>query len=155
MEAQNQEIESKAPVGQLAVFRVDEMRFGVEVLAVQEVIKFIGMTQVPLADAAVKGLINLRGQIITAIDLRTMLGVKSSAYSKEPMNIVLQVGQSTLSLLVDEIEDVIVPDPSKFEDIPKNISPECSKLLKGVYKLNVGLLLILDPTKVVKEETEQ
>lgn len=129
---------------QLATFSLGKLFFGVEVLNVQEVIRFQEMTPVPLASEEVEGLINLRGQIVTAIDLRRRLGLPERAAQALPMNVVVTGESGVVSLLVDEIGDVIEVEDSAFEVPPSTLSEEVRRVLKGVYKLNGQLLLVLD-----------
>ncbi|MBS2020709.1 MAG: chemotaxis protein CheW, partial [Deltaproteobacteria bacterium] len=91
---------------QLCTFLIDGMLFGVDVTNVQEVIRYQEMTRVPLASSTVRGLINLRGQIVTAIDMRARLGLPPRADQALPMNVVASTGDGVVSLLVDEIGDV-------------------------------------------------
>lgn len=107
------------------------------------------MTPVPLAPAAVRGLMNLRGQIVTAIDLRTRLCLEPISLDVSPMNIIIRDGDSVVSLLVDEVGDVIDADADLFESPPANLSGVASELVKEVYKLPERLLLILDVSKVI------
>ena len=129
---------------QLATFSLANLFFGVEVLNVQEVIRFQEMTPVPLAAAEIQGLINLRGQIVTAIDLRRRLGLPERRSDELPMNVVVTGESEVVSLLVDEIGDVIEVDESTFEDSPSTLADEVKQVLKGVYKLQGRLLLVLD-----------
>src|ERR1700760_1091136 len=88
---------------QYATFFVDQMFFGVEVLKVQEVLRYQEMTCVPLAPKIVQGLINLRGQIVTAIDMRRRLALPPRANEAQPINVVVRSTEGAVSLLVDEI----------------------------------------------------
>lgn len=137
---------------QFCTFFVDGLYFGVDVLQVQEVIRTLTMTAVPLAPLGVKGLINLRGQIVTAIDLRTSLGLTPRDDDSEPMNVVVRIDDGAISLLVDEIGDVIEPDEATFERAPETLSLAARALIKGVYKLPNRLLLVLDTALAVNVE---
>src|SRR4051794_28626709 len=92
---------------QYCTFFLDEHYFGIDVLKVQEIIRFQQMTRVPLAPPAVRGLINLRGQIVMGIDLRRRLGLQGAAAEATPVNIVVRTDDGAVSLLVDEIGDVV------------------------------------------------
>lgn len=127
---------------QLCTFFLDGVLFGVDVAQVQEVIRAQPMTPVPLAPAAVRGLINLRGQIVTAIDMRTQLGVEAA--EQAPTNVVVRSGESITSLLVDEIGDVVEVESGLFEPPPQTLPRRTRALIKGVYKLDPRLLLLLD-----------
>ncbi len=129
---------------QFCTFYVDDLYFGVDVLQVQEVIRSLEVTRVPLAPPAVHGLINLRGQIVTAIDLRTRLGLAPRPDGVEPMNVVVRTEDGAISLWVDEIGDVIQTDDDSFERTPETMPPAAKDLIRGVYKLSDRLLLVLD-----------
>ena len=134
---------------QFSTFVVDHLLFGVEVEKVQEVIRYQEMTRVPLAPSVVKGLINLRGQIVTAVDLRCRLGLRERAAADLPMNVVIRHEDSAVSLLVDEIGDVLEVEDDAFELPPGTLSAEVRDLIRGVYKLKGKLLIALDTDKML------
>ncbi len=125
-------------------FRLDQFLFGITVDHVQEVLRFQVMTRVPLASPEVKGLINLRGQIVTALDLRTRLGMPPLAGEQTPMNVILRLEGGAVSLLVDAIEDVVEVEEETLESPPNQLSGPARELVSGVHKLEQGLLLVLD-----------
>jgi purine-binding chemotaxis protein CheW len=134
---------------QFATFLVDRLLFGVPVEKVQEVIRYQEMTRVPLAPAVVKGLINLRGQIVTAIDLRRRLGLRERPDSDLPMNVVIRHNDGAVSFLVDEIGDVIEVEEESFELAPGTVSLQAKELIQGVYKLKTTILIVLHTEKVL------
>lgn len=140
---------------QYSTFTVDGLFFGVEVQRVQEVIKFQNMTRVPMASRTVQGLINLRGQIVTAIDLRRRLDLKEREEGAEPMNVVIQTDGGAVSLLVDEIGDVLELGEDTLEPPPPTIRGVARELVTGVHKLEGQLLLILDIDKVITVTQEK
>ncbi len=140
---------------QYSTFVVDGLFFGVEVERVQEVIKFQNMTPVPLASRMVRGLINLRGQIVTAIDLRRRLDLKEREESEEPMNVVIRTDEGAVSLLVDEIGDVLELTVETLEPPPPTIRGVAKELVTGIHKLDGQLLLILDIDKVITVNQEK
>src|ERR1043165_1717300 len=109
---------------QFCTFFVDGLYFGVEVLKVQEVIRYQEMTPVPLAPPVVRGLINLRGQIVAAIDLRRRLGLTERPKDSLPMNVVVRTADGAASLLVDDIGDVLNVDASSYEAPPQTLGGE-------------------------------
>jgi purine-binding chemotaxis protein CheW len=125
---------------QFCTFFLDEMFFGVEVENVQEVIRHQSTTRVPLAPALVAGLINLRGQIVTAIDLRQRLGLPERSAGFLPMNVVVRGEDGPVSLLVDEIGDVVEVADSSHEPPPDSLQGDAKQLIRGVYKLKDRLL---------------
>lgn len=129
---------------QYVTFRAGGLFFGVDVLKVQEIIRYQSMTPVPLAPTAVKGLINLRGQIIAALDLRSVLKMEPEKNDEKPMNVVVRAGDETVSLLVDSIGDVIEVDKDEYEPTPETIAPHVRNILHGVFKLKEELLLVLN-----------
>lgn len=135
--------------GQYATFFVAGLFFGVDVLRVQEVLRFQQMTRVPGAPDVIEGLINLRGQIVTAIDMRRRLRLPQRAGGEEPMNMVVHTDDGAVSLLVDEIGDVLDVDASTYERPPENLDTTARELIRGVYKLKDRLLLVLDTAQAL------
>ena len=142
-----------AEVKQYCTFFLGDFYFGVEVKKVQEVIRYQKMTRAPKAPAVVRGLINLRGQIVTAIDLLCLLEIGESSLDREPMNLVMHTGDGAVSFLVDEIEDVIEVDASSFEFPPESLQGVARQLIHGAYKLKDRLLLALDADKALEMTT--
>ena len=139
-----------ATTRQLATFYLDRLFFGIQVEKVQEVIRYQEMTRVPLAAKVVGGLINLRGQIVTAIDLRQRLELAPRSSGELPMNVVIRSDDGALSLLVDEIGDVVEVDDASFEPPPETMRGVARELVRGVYKLRDDLLLVLDTERAVQ-----
>lgn len=138
---------------QFCTFTLGNMLFGVEVLCVQEVLLKQEMTRMPLANPVVSGLINLRGQIVTALDLRRRLEFEPLEEGKDPMNVVIRSGDTAFSLLVDEIGDVVDVDPDLFEAPPETLTGVARELILGAYKLEGRLLLVLDTERAVTLES--
>lgn len=138
---------------QYCTFMVDGLTFGVAVQSVQEVLRYQEMTRVPLASSVVGGLINLRGQIVTAIDLRERLGLGRRDEELVPMNVVIRSDDAAISLLVDEIGDVLDVPADAYEQTPRNLRGPTRELVRGVYKLKDCLLLVLDIDKAVAVES--
>jgi purine-binding chemotaxis protein CheW len=134
---------------QLATFTLDGHMYGVDVDRVQEVLRSQPRTRVPLAPAAVAGLVNLRGQVLTAIDLRKRLELPDREPGVEPMVVVIRVAGEPISLLVDSIGDVVDVEPKDFEPPPDTLADGGRELVLGVYKLPGRLLLALDPDRAV------
>ncbi len=133
---------------QLCTFFLNERFFGIEVEKVQEVIRYQTITPVPLAPGVVRGLINLRGQIVTAVDLRRLLQVEDRPDDRLPINIVIQTRQSIFSLLVDRIGDVLEVEEDSFEHPPDTLEGIARELIRGAYKLQGRLLLVLNVEKL-------
>jgi len=129
---------------QLVTFTLDRLHFGVEVRHVQEVIRYQTMTRVPRAPTVVEGLINLRGQIVTAVDMRARVGLGKRDGSQLPMNVVIRSADGVASLLVDEIGEVVEVDAAQLEPAPLTVTDRIRDVIGGVYKLHGMLLLELD-----------
>ena len=145
---------------QYCTFYVDGLCFGIGVREVQEVIRYQEMTRVPLAAPVVRGLINLRGQIVTAIDLRRRLELNdrlsgdtpnpgSDDTEVHPMNLVVRTDDGVVSLLVDEIGEVVEVAEDSFERPPPTLAGVARELVRGVYKQQDSLLLVLDTARAV------
>jgi purine-binding chemotaxis protein CheW len=134
---------------QFCTFFLDGYLFGTPVPQVQEVIRYQAMTRVPLAPDVVSGMINLRGQIVSAIDLRKRLGLKDRPADQLPMNVVMRTNEGAVSLLVDEIGDVIEVEEEALESPPETLQGFAREVVQGVYKLSGRLLLALDIDRIV------
>lgn len=134
---------------QYCTFELDDNFLGIEVDRVQEILRYQRMTEVPLASSVISGLINLRGRIMTAIDLRRRIGLTPLDEERRPINVVIRREEEYVSLLVDRIGDVMRPPVEQFEPPPDNTDPRFLPLLRGVFKLEDRLLLILDTEKIL------
>lgn len=134
---------------QLCTFFLDKLFFGIEVEKVQEVTRYQEMTRIPLAPPVVGGLINLRGQIVTAIELRQRLNLSDRSIDLVPLNVIVRTGDDIASLLVDDIGDVLEVSQEDFETPPDTFPSHMRSLIRGAYKLKDRLLLFLDVDKVV------
>ncbi|MGO9403872.1 MAG: chemotaxis protein CheW [Terriglobales bacterium] len=132
---------------QFCTFYLDQLLFGVELQGVQEVIRSLDLTRVPLAPAVVSGLINLRGQIVTAVDLRRRLELAPRLPGMLAMNVVVRSEDGAVSLLVDEIGDVVEVEEDTFEPPPETLRGSVRAMILGVHKLKNRLLHVLDIEK--------
>ncbi len=139
---------------QYCSFQLDNLLFGVDVKHVQEVLRFQEMTTVPLAPASVSGLLNLRGNIVVAVDLRQRLGLSERPADQPPMHVVVQTNEGPVSLLVDEVGDMFEVEEVDFERPPETMQGPGRELIVGIYKLGHRLLLVLDPDKAVDLSNE-
>ena len=132
---------------QFCTFYLDKLLFGVELKGVQEVMRSLDMTNVPLAPPVVSGLINLRGQIVTAVDLRRRLELAPSPPGALSMNVVVRSADGAVSLLVDEIGDVVEVEESSFEPPPETLRGAIRSVILGIHKLDHRLMHVLDIEK--------
>lgn len=134
----------------LCTFTVAGREFGLDVAVVQEVLRRQEITRLPLAAPAVRGIINLRGRIVPAVDLRRCLDLPAAPAGREPANIVVQGPSSVASLLVDEIGDVVTVSDEAFERTPDTVTGAVRALALGVFPLHDRLLLELDLGRVLR-----
>ena len=132
------------PSHRFCTFYLEGLLFGVELKGVQEVIHSLDMTEVPLAPAVVSGLINLRGQIVTAVDLRRRLELSATPLTSHAMNVVVRSEDGAVSLLVDEIGDVVEVQEGTFEPPPETLRGTIRTMILGVHKLDNRLMHVLD-----------
>jgi len=135
-------------------FTLDGQWFGVDVGQVQEVLTQRDITPVPLAPEAVRGLINLRGQIVTAFDLRRCLDMPPLQPGRHPANLVIRSGSEAVSLLVDEVGDVVETLEETFERPPATLDGRAREMIRGAHKLGEGLLLVLDTDRALEGASE-
>lgn len=128
--------------------RVGPLLLGIEVSEVQEVLFQSDYTTIPRTDRRIAGLINLRGQIATAIDLRIRLGVEPTEHN-ENVHIVVRHQGEPVSLMVDAIGDVIAVPKDAFEPPPETLTGVAKELITGAYKLDNELLLSLDANRTI------
>lgn len=133
----------------LATFRVADLNLGVDVGCVQEVLSHQEPTKVPLAATVIAGLVNLRGEIITALHLRERLGLPANAGNRGGMSLILRTEHGPVSLVVDAIGDVLEVGAQTHEPLPATVPARTRVLLDGVYKLPGRLLLVLDVKKAL------
>lgn len=136
---------------QFATFYVNEKLYGVDVIKVQEVTRKLKLTPVRRAPPFVRGLMNLRGQISTAIGLRSLIDPEVPTLSSEDeMTVVCRGEDGLLSLLVDRIGDVVEVGDEAFEPVPDNLEGAVKSLLSGIYKMESNLLSIIEIEKLTE-----
>lgn len=134
---------------QFCTFFLENLFLGVPVEQVQEVIRYQDITRVPLAPEVIRGLINLRGQIVMAVDLRRRFGMPGLPDARLPMNVVVRTDDGAISFLVDEIGDVLEAEQAQFELPPETLLGPARDLVRGIYKLPGRLLLVLDTERAI------
>jgi len=138
------------PVTQMSSFMVGRYLFGVDVALVQEIMRVRSITPVPLSVPEIAGLINLRGEVLTAVDLRIRFGLPVDP-TRQPINIVVRVDDEPVSLLVDAIDSVVEVSKLPFESTPSTVDERFRRLISGAYTLPDRLLLALDPRRVLSD----
>lgn len=139
-------------IQQICTFYLDGSYFGIEIEAVQEIIRQPPLTRIPLAPPDICGLMNLRGQVIPVVDLSCRLGLRlASCGIGEPTtyNIIVNTVEDVVGFIVDDVGDVLDFVSERFEPPPANLNSHIRSFLKGAYQLEQGFLLVLDTTKIL------
>ena len=133
----------------LSTFHVGDFYCGIHTKEVIELTKDLEVTPVPLAPASILGLLNLRGQIVTAIDMRVRLSCERKEISSDSIGIFYKHSGSFFSFIVDRVNEIIELNEKDFEPPPSNLTGPALDFVAGVYKMPGRLLLVLDPQKLI------
>jgi purine-binding chemotaxis protein CheW len=144
---------AEAGQAEFVTMSVDGQLFGIPVLLVQDALKSQKITRIPLASREVAGALNLRGRIVTAIDIRRRLGLPDRPSNEAGMNIVVEHGGELYSLIVDSVGEVLKVDADTFERNPATLDPQWKSFCKGIYRLDGNLLLSLDVANLLTFQT--
>ena len=140
---------SSGDTSQFVTLTVEGQLFGIPVLSVQDVLAKQTIANVPLAHPVVAGLINLRGRIVTVIDLRRKLGLPPSENAENSLAVGVELNGESYGLVIDSVGDVLVLDDSTLEANPANLDPRWSSISNGVHRLDGRLMVILDVERVL------
>jgi len=130
--------------GQFCTFYLDQLLFGVESQKIQEVVPYRALRPVPLAPAAVCGLMNLRGQVVVALELRRQLDLPERPEHMTPVCLVMRASEGSVCPLADEVGNVVEVADDTFEPAPETLSPRLRSMIRGVHKLERQLMHVLD-----------
>jgi len=128
---------------QLSTFYLGDLRFGVDILEIQEINRQRDLTLVPHTPQEVRGVINLRGEVVSVLDLRSILGLGEVSLGRESRNIILHSGEELVGVLVDRLSDVVAIAPNDLQPPPANISGVDSRFMQGVLQLEDELIVVL------------
>lgn len=134
---------------QFVTISIDGQSFGIPVLLVHDVLGPQRITRIPLAPAEVAGSLNLRGRIVTAIDIRRRLGMSPRPADATPMSVVVEEGGELYSLLVDSVGEVLTLSEADWERHPPTMDPHWRENSTGIYRLNDHLLVVLDVSRLL------
>ncbi len=137
---------------ELATFYVGDLLMGIDIQQTQEINRQVEVTVVPHCPEWVRGVINLRGEVVTVLDLRNILGMEPMEITNDSRNIIVHMNGENIGLLVDKIADVVITDVDRIEPAPANISGIEGKFFKGVYQLEKELLVLLDINELVNND---
>lgn len=135
---------------EFVTFRVGTQWFGVPVTGVQEVLSAQQLARIPLAPSEVTGLLNLRGQIVTAINLHRVLGSEMSS-GVDAMNIVVRHGDELFAMIVDEVGDVVAVTARSVEPLPATLDTRWRGACDSVVQWPHGLLAVLEPGRLLDD----
>ncbi len=138
---------------EIATFYIGDILMGVDIQKVQEINRHVNMTPVPHAPACVRGVVNLRGDVVTVLDLRTVLDLEPTEINETSRNMIAKAGDEQIGLLVDRIADVVKVTRDEIEPPPANISGIDGRFFDGVYKMKSDLLIILNAEEVLSADT--
>jgi purine-binding chemotaxis protein CheW len=137
---------------QFCTFYLDRLLFGMESQKIQEVVTYRELRPVPLAPAVVSGLMNLRGQVVVALELRHQLELPERPADMTPVCLVVRAAGGTVCLLADEVGNVVEVEDESFEALPEMLSARLRSVIVGVHKLDLELLHVVDTDEVCKIE---
>ena len=129
---------------QFTTFQVHDLLLGIDIRQVQEINRSLRLTPVPHAPEAVRGVINLRGEVVTVLDLRRVLRLPPAEMTRSTRNVIVNSNGEQIGLLVDQVTDVVTCKASEIDPLPENLGGVDQRFFQGVFKLDEGLLVILN-----------
>jgi len=129
---------------------IGEQLFGLPISRVQDVFMPDRLTRVPLSSNEIAGVLNLRGRIVTVVDMRARLGLSKSSDNRPPMAVGVDLRGESYGLLIDEIGEVLRLSDDSREENPVNLDPRMAKLAGGVHRLDGRLMVVLDVERVLE-----
>lgn len=134
---------------QICTFALDGSTFALPVAEIREVVRGLSITPVPLASGAVRGLVNLRGQIAMAVDLRRRLDLPARVPGQDEVNVVVDAAEGPVCITVDDVGDVILVPADSVERPPETLRPGVRELVRGICKREDELVLLLDTARAI------
>lgn len=134
---------------EFVTFTIADQLFGIPVLKVQDVLSSYQITRIPLAPPEIMGSLNLRGRVVTAIDMRARLGLSPRSDTDESMSIVAEHEHELYSLVVDTVGEVLALSTETFEKNPPTLDPKFRTVSDGIYRLDDKLLVVLDVNRLL------
>jgi purine-binding chemotaxis protein CheW len=154
--------EERAPVNQVAdgndevlqwvTFRLEEETYGINVMQVQEVLRYTEIAPVPGAPDYVLGIINLRGNVVTVIDTRARFGLMSGEVSDNSRIVIIEAEKQVIGILVDSVAEVVYLKSSEIDVAPNVGTDESAKFIQGVSNREGELLILVDLNKLMTDE---
>ncbi len=144
-----EKVKEKEQLLQLVSFNIGNEEFALDILKVNEIIRTISLTKVPNSPYYVEGIINLRGKVITVIDLRTRLGIERIAHTDKTRIIVVEINKTTVGFIVDNVNEVLRISEQITEDLPSLVKDVDLKWIKSIAKLEDRLFMVLDLESII------
>lgn len=151
--AENQQFSGE--VFQVVSFRLGHEEYGVDISQVQEIIRMVEITHVPRAPRFMEGVINLRGQLIPIIDLRTRFAMERNEPTKSTRIVVTEIGSKRVGMVVDAVSEVLNIPIENVEDAPEMVAGVGTEYIQGVGKVAERLIILLDLTMVINSAEKQ
>jgi purine-binding chemotaxis protein CheW len=148
-------VSSKTPAAdadaliQCVTFYVGDSLLGVPIQQIDEINRFLDLTPVPHGPAYVRGVINLRGEVVTVVDLRTILGLEPAEMTRNTRNVIINFNGEHVGLVVDRVADVVAARSDEIDRPPANLRGVDGCFYRGVYKLDSELMVLLDVEQVL------
>src|SRR5574344_1697524 len=143
---------SDDPVLQWVTFRLEDETYGINVMQVQEVLRYSEIAPVPGAPGYVLGIINLRGNVVTVIDTRQRFGLSSAPVTDNTRIVIIEADKQVVGILVDSVAEVVYLRQSEVETAPNVGNEESAKFIQGVCNKNGELLILVELDKMMSEE---
>lgn len=142
-------VDTQNDVKEMLAIIIADQRFGIPIMQIQDVLRQQPVTKVPLSPPEIAGSLNLRGRIVTAIDVRKRLGIEASSNEGKGMSVVVEHENELYSLIIDSVGDVMKLSDADFENNPATLDPTWRNVSMGIYQLENELLVILDIPKLI------
>jgi purine-binding chemotaxis protein CheW len=134
---------------QYTTFYCDKSLLGLDISCVQEINRNQELTRVPLGHPCVRGVMNLRGEVVTMLDLRILMGLPKGPITNRNRNLVLKCEGETFGLWVDGVADILTIDQNQITAPPSNLALGEARLIRGVYQTEQSLVIIVDPKEIL------
>ncbi|OOV88556.1 chemotaxis protein CheW [Oceanospirillum linum] len=143
---------SDDPILQYVTFRLADETYGINVIQVQEVLRYTEIAPVPGAPSYVLGIINLRGNVVTVIDTRQRFGLMTAETTDSTRIVIIEVDQQVVGIMVDSVSEVVYLRQSEIETTPNVGNEESAKFIQGVCNKNNQLLILVELNKLMSDE---
>ncbi len=146
---EHEEVDNNSSKDYLTIM-ISDQTFGIPVLQVQDVLREQEVTKIPLASPEVAGSLNLRGRIVTAIDVRRRLGLPAREENDHNMSVVVEHKDELFSLIIDSVGDVLTLDDKNFEKTPGTLEQTWRDISSGIFQLEDNLLVVMDVSSLLE-----